>query len=197
MEKDDCELVQPPSKPVLAYSARPRACAPKSATICSALRVGARENICTVCAQVKLASGRKPASSHTASSTRPRTKGRSSVPGPGARPALWSSPGVEAKWMASVAASTHQSAREICDAKGARETSSAATMICSPFEAVTVMSRQPFGPPTPSRPPPKASWKARRTIAPYVSPRVHGAHAPPYDGTMLKSLVSAAIIDES
>jgi hypothetical protein len=88
LEKDACELVHPPSKPELRNSARPTACAPKSATICATLRPGARENMAVVCDHVKLASGRKPASSHAASSTRPKAKGRSSVPGLGGRPAL-------------------------------------------------------------------------------------------------------------
>ena len=44
------------------------------------------------------------------------------------------------------------------------------------------------------RPPPKASWKASRTKAPYVSPRAQGAQTRPYDGAILRSVVSAASI---
>ena len=88
MEKEACDKLQPPSNPELANSARPTECAPNSATMCATLRPVARENMAVVCAHVKLASGSDAESSQVGSSTRPKTKSRSSVPGLGGRPAL-------------------------------------------------------------------------------------------------------------
>ena len=68
--------------------------------MCATFMPVARENMAVVSAQLKLASGRKPSSSHAGSSVRPKTKSRSSVPGLGGRPSLvLPSPeaGVEAK----------------------------------------------------------------------------------------------------
>ena len=98
VEKEACENDHPPSKPEFSNMARPTECAPKSATMCATLKPVARANMAVDCAQVKLASGRKPSSSQVGSSTRPKTKGKSSVPGLGGKPALeLFAPGVEAK----------------------------------------------------------------------------------------------------
>ena len=59
------------------------------------------------CAHVKPAPGSRPASLHVAASTRPETKGSVSTPGEGGRrPPPPAAAGVDAYWMASVAAST-------------------------------------------------------------------------------------------
>ena len=193
MEKLDAKFVHTfvTGAPSLRFM-RPSECAPRMATTSAVLMPMVLPKSADVWLNVKDAPGRNCASTpaHDAASRRPGRNGRVSgeatdtrsrprpkKPAAAARLEYTAALYVDAHLIAVLAASTQKSAREMLLANGWRMTSSAAIVDSMPALSDAVASMQPFGPPCvalKSGVPPTASWKGRRTSAPY---RCASAHA--------------------